>query len=254
LASNPRHDQIITLLQKLRSLTVQELTERLGVSPVTIRKDLTLLEDQGIIIRSHGAAKLAQDSSGVTNLSRRSQVHTQQKNLIAHRALELIQDGDTIYLDSGSTTAALAQLLRGRPIRVVTNSLQVLNILADDPDLSLIAVGGNYRLEAGSFIGPGAMETVARYQMDIGFLGATAFSAKGMFYSQNVIESQLKETVLAHCSRRVILADSSKFGISAFSLFARPDKVDVLVSDTGLGEDHRLGLGDLGIEVVVGED
>ena len=252
MSTNPRHDQIINLLQKLRTLTVNELTERLGVSPVTIRKDLTLLEEQGLIARSHGGAKLAQDVMNGTNLVKRGQAQTEIKERLATKALDLVQDGDTIYLDSGSSVGAMAMSLRNRAIRVITNSLQVLNALADAPDLSLIAVGGNYRLEAGSFIGPGANETVGRFQVDLAFMGATAFSEKGMFFSQNVIESQLKEAVLLHASRRIIVADSTKYKAQAFSLFARPNLVDILVTDSGFPSQAIETFAGLGIELVVG--
>jgi len=252
MSTNSRHDQIINLLQKLRTLTVNELTERLGVSTVTIRKDLTFLEEQGLIVRSHGGAKLAQDVANVTNLVKRGQAQTEVKERLAAKALEFVQDGDTIYLDSGSSVGALAAGLRNRAIRVITNSLQVMNTLADAPDLSLIAVGGNYRLEAGSFIGPAANDTVSRFQVDLAFLGATAFSDKGMFFSQNVIESQLKEAVLLHASRRIIVADSTKFKAQAFSLFARPTLVDILITDADFPDTAIEAFGELGIEVVVG--
>lgn len=231
---------------------MNELTERLGVSTVTIRKDLTFLEEQGLIVRSHGGAKLAQDVTNVTNLMKRGLAQTEVKERLATKALEFVQDGDTIYLDSGSTVGAMAAGLRNRAIRVITNSLQVMNDLADAPDLSLIAVGGNYRLEAGSFIGPAANDMVSRFQVDLAFLGATAFSDKGMFFSQNVIESQLKEAVLTHASRRIIVADSTKFKAQAFSLFARPTLVDILITDSGFPEEAAETFGQLGVEVVVG--
>lgn len=134
-------------------------------------------------------------------------------------------------------------------LRVVTNSLDVMNAVADGPGISLISIGGSYRKEAGSFIGPIAMEILKGLQIQTCFIGATGVSAEGIFSSQNVMEADLKGRVLGISRRRIVLADASKFGREAFAVFARPRDVNIFVTDSMADGMQRLT--DLGIEVVV---
>lgn len=248
----PRHDEILKLIARLRTVTVQELTERLAVSEVTIRKDLTLLEEMGSIVRTRGGARLAEDRAQLRNIQMRREEHRDEKQKIAERAREFIREDDTIYLDSGSTCLLIAQRLSEMSLRIVTNSLDVMTLLADAPGISLFSVGGSYRKEAGSFIGPMAVKGLGTFQIETAFVGATGFAASGLFSSQNIIESELKAKALQIAKRRVIVADASKFGRDAFSVFARASDVDILITD-------RLAPGmealqELGLEVLTGKE
>ena len=246
-----RHNKILKTVELLRTVSVQELKERLEVSEVTIRKDLNYLEDQGLIIRTHGGARLAQDSNRMRTLSIRKRENPEFKHIIAQKAATLINEGDTIYIDSGSTCQALAEELRDskRSVRVISNALPILNILADSESISLFSIGGSFRREAGSFVGPLSLSNLGDYQIETGFVGTTGYDAEGVFSSQNVIESQLKKQVLESSKRRVILADSTKADIRAFSVFARPGEVDILITDSGCS--YCTQLRKLGIEVLI---
>ncbi|MFP4490859.1 MAG: DeoR/GlpR family DNA-binding transcription regulator [Spirochaetaceae bacterium] len=247
---NRRHEEILKILSRLRSVSVTELTRRLAVSEVTIRKDLSTLEEMGQLLRSRGGADLAEDKSIRQPLTIRRREHLEQKKTIVKRAATFIREGDTIFLDSGSTCTLLAKELCGMNLRVVTNSLDVLTVLADCQGLSVISVGGNYRMEAGSFIGPMAEDNLKNFQVETAFLGATAFSGEGLFSAQNIIESRIKSMALQVARRGIVLADSSKYGISAFSVFARPEDVDVLITDSTFEEVSVFQ--NLGIEVLFG--
>lgn len=233
-------------------VTVLELTERLGVSEVTIRKDLTMLEVMGSIVRTRGGARLAEDASQMRSLHLRREEGVEEKGRIAMRAREFVNEDDTIYVDSGSTCLLLARLLQGMNLRIVTNSLDVMSVCADAPGIALIALGGSYRKEAGSFIGPMAVETLKGIQIETCFVGATGFSSTGVFSSQNIIEAQLKAQVLAVSRRRIILAMAAKLDKDAFAVFARPGDVDILVTDHRL--DQMKAFASLGIDVIVAGD
>ncbi len=245
----PRHDEIIRIISHLRTVSVQDLTQRLKVSEVTIRKDLTLLEEMGSLVRTRGGARLAEDLTQLRSIQIRREERLAEKKRIAEKARELVNDDDTIYLDSGSTCTLLARCIRDMNLRVVTNSLDVMNAVADGPGISLISIGGSYRKEAGSFIGPIAMEILKGLQIQTCFIGATGVSAEGIFSSQNVMEADLKGRVLGISRRRIVLADASKFGREAFAVFARPRDVNIFVTDSMADGMQRLT--DLGIEVVV---
>ncbi len=133
MAFKERHTEILRILQRLKSVSVQTLTERLGVSEVTIRKDLSLLEEQGRLSRTHGGAVLSEDTERVRPVPERRRENTRLKEAIASRARELVREDDTIYLDAGSTCAALAREIGRMSLRVVTNSIDVILALADAP-------------------------------------------------------------------------------------------------------------------------
>ncbi len=229
----PRHEEILKILTRLRSVSVQELTNRLNVSEVTIRKDLTILEEMGFALRSHGRASLAEDSRTLSTLSKRRSTNIPEKKAIAEKAKTLIKEGDTIFIDTGTTCMYFAEAVRNMTLRVLTNSLDVMNVLAEEPSISLVSLGGNYRKEAGSFLGPIPIEALKNFQIETCFIGATGIQERGIFSSQNIMEAQMKQQVLSSSGRRVVLADSSKVGKTAFSVFARLEDVDVLVTDTG---------------------
>ena len=252
VALNPRHEKILVLLQNLRQVSVADLTDRLGVSQVTIRKDLTELEEKGYLLRQHGGARLAQNIGAMAPVSARRDQQGPAKARIANRAAELVQDGDSVFIDAGSTNLMLAETIRDRSIRVVTNGLDILNALADSDTVTLTAVGGNFRQEAGSFIGPLAVEAVRLMRFDIAFVGATGFTARGEFLTQNSIEGSVKRAVLEASHRRVILADSSKFEARAFAIFASADEVDLLVTDKGF--DREIEFRTRGIEVIFAKE
>ena len=246
---NERYGAILTIINRLKKVSVQDLTHRFGVSEVTIRKDLSFLEERGKLFRIHGGAMLAEDEGRLRTIAIRQTEHTLEKRTIARKARELIRTGETIFIDAGSTCAALAREIRDTELRVVTNSLDAILELVDSPGISLFSTGGSFRPEACSFIGPGALETIRDIQIDTCFMGATGFSRDGVFSSQNVIESQLKSAVIQASRRAVMLADHSKFGSTAFSVFARAEDIDVLVMDSAIREVETVAA--LGIELVI---
>ena len=247
----PRHAEILKILSLLRNVTVGDFAQRLAVSEVTIRKDLALLEEMGCLIRTRGGAQIAEDTRVLKTMDVRLNERMEVKQVIARKARELVRDGETVYLDAGSTCLLLAKELTDMNLRVVTNSIDIMASLSACPGISLISLGGSYRREAGSFVGPMAIEALKTLQIETCFLGATGFSNRGVFSSQNLIESQLKQKVLESSGRRVIVADSCKFGRQAFSVFARAGDVDILVTDPGFA--HAKEFNGFGMEVVIPE-
>jgi DeoR/GlpR family transcriptional regulator of sugar metabolism len=244
----PRHAEILKILSLLRTVSVSDFAARLDVSEVTIRKDLALLEEMGCLIRTRGGAQIAEDTRFLKTIEVRQQERIDVKRRIALKARELVREGETIYLDAGSTCLLLAGELKEMNLRVVTNSIDVMVMLSGCPEISLISLGGSYRKEAGSFVGPMAIEALKMLQIETCFLGTTGFSSRGAFSSQNLIESQLKQKVLEVSKRRIVLADSAKFGRDAFSVFARAGDVDVLITDGEFSQEKELKA--FGLEVL----
>ncbi len=246
-----RQEEILKILSNRGKLSVQEFTARLGVSEVTVRKDLSILEEMGFLVRTRGGATLAADKNLIRPYTVRRKEHLDAKKAIARKAREFIREGDTIYLDSGSTAVSLASLLRDMSLRVVTNSVDIVLALADSPGVAAYCIGGSYRKDAGSFIGPIALESLKNFQIDTCFMGATGFSSEGLFSSQNILESEVKKQAMRVSRRRIMLVDGSKYGIAAFSVFARPEDVNVLITDAAFKDAETFRA--LGIEVLFGD-
>lgn len=226
-----RRQAIAAILKKRSSIRVSEMAERLDVSEVTLRKDLAVLEAMGFLQRTHGGAVLAEQTEENAVLSARRELRAEAKHAIAAAARALINHGETIFIDSGSTCAALAAAVAEMELRVVTNSLDALVTLAGKQGVALHATGGSYRESGGSFIGPDAEEVISRMQFDHVFIGATGVSEEGKFSSQNSIEAQLKRTAIGAGRNVVVLADGEKLGKHAFSVFAGLEEVDILITD-----------------------
>ncbi|MFW5694826.1 MAG: DeoR/GlpR family DNA-binding transcription regulator [Alkalispirochaeta sp.] len=253
MTGRERRQTITTILKKRGSLRVAEMSHRLGVSEVTLRKDLATLEEMGVLERTHGGAVLADQTDVGGLLSTRKRSASEAKRSIAYAARTVLSEGETIFIDSGSTCAELARLIVDMDLRVVSNALDVLVLLADRPGIALHATGGAFRHHAGSFIGPDAEEVVGRMHFHHAFVGATGVARDGRFSSQNSIEAQLKRRVIAAASTSVILADATKFGRNAFSEFATMSDIDILITDSATNSETVAAFRAEGLDVFVAE-
>ncbi|WP_316246283.1 DeoR/GlpR family DNA-binding transcription regulator [Treponema phagedenis] len=242
----------ISIISRRRSVTVQELKQRLDVSEVTIRNDLNILEAEGIICRTHGGAMMAEDRRHFRSYSARISSNADKKRAIAKAACSLIKPYDVIYIDAGTTCRLFAAQMSAMDIevQVVTNSIEVVNELMDAEHISIFCPGGSVRKEARAFIGDTALEALKNIHIKACFIGASGFSSTGVFSSQNMSEANLKKHVLQQSTYRVILADSGKYGIYGFSIFANASDVDLLVTDYDFNDAQFCA--NTGIEVLAG--
>jgi DeoR/GlpR family transcriptional regulator of sugar metabolism len=233
VTATDRHDDILRIVELRERVSVGELTERLGVSEVTIRKDLAYLEELGKLVRTRGGARAAQDRARIHPIEARICSLPEVKAVIAEAAASLVREGETIFIDSGSTCLALARAVAGRDLRVVTNSLDVVQVLSQAPHIALHVTGGSFRSDARSFIGPAAVEAIRRFHFDRAFIGASGVTTEGVLSTQNAIEGETKRAAIGQAQRTVVLADSSKVGSAAFSIFARPSDVEMIIVESG---------------------
>ena len=227
-----RRSTIIDLLERQRSVSVDELSQRFSVSEVTIRKDLKQLEERGLLERVHGGAIFAPRVLYNPSFKEKEHLRARAKRAIAEAALERIHDGESILLDAGSTTLALARLLRRRRRQVVvmTNSIPVALELAGTP-YEVLLLGGNLRHHSLAMIGPATVETLHAYHADIAFLGATGVDLEHGFTTPNALEAQTKSAMVRASGRTVVLADAGKLGRVTLAMFAVPAQVDELITD-----------------------
>jgi len=245
-----RRHRIASLVLSQRAVTVGELSERLSVSAVTIRSDLEALERHGMLKRNHGGAVANQVLRFAPDFLEKSSIHQKEKETLARAALELVQDGDRLILDAGSSTLALAHKLHGRELSVVTNSVYLLNELFNAPHIELIVVGGNLNQRNLCFVGPLAEDFLGRVHVDRAFVGINGISAQGISVT-NVAEAGVKRKMIEAAEEVIVLADCSKIGTNSFVSVASLEKIDKVITGPGISAHHLTTLGKANVEVIV---
>jgi len=250
LVAERRH-RIIELLRAHGRVTVEALAVRFATSAVTIRTDLTALEAAGMLERTHGGALLRQDDDDQPLTVKRT-LHLAEKVSIAKVAATLIQDGETIILDSGTTTAEIAKQIRkieGRSINVITNALNIAVLLADVPFVRLIMPGGILRPESNSLSGHMAEAALANLQADRLFLGADGLDPERGVMTPHLPEAQLNAKMIEISRQVIVVADSSKLLRRNISLIARVEQLHMLITDSAANPEVVAELRRRGVEV-----
>jgi DeoR/GlpR family transcriptional regulator of sugar metabolism len=236
---DPRRKQILALLEETGTLNVSELADRFGVSVVTIRKDLDDLEAEGLLQRTFGGAVFSHRSRFNRSFLERAQQHRQEKLAIAAAALDYIKDGDTIILDAGTTTLALAQALKEqvRAAFVITCSVPAALELSS-AGYDILLTGGMVRNKSLALLGRETLTIIERYRADKAFLGSTGFSAERGHSTPNPDDAQIKEALMRIADQTYVLVDSSKYGHNCLTSFARLRDVDLTITDSHLSRNH----------------
>ena len=248
-----RRHRILDLLREHGRVTVESLAGRFAISTVTIRNDLAALESDGALQRTHGGALQRREDDDQPLTVKRTQHHA-EKVRIAKAAAALIQDGETVILDSGTTTAEIAKQIRKlevHSINVITNALNVAYLLADVPSVRLIMPGGILRPESNSLSGHMAESALANLQADRLFLGADALDPERGVMTPHLPEAQLNARMIAISRQVIAVADSSKLMRRNISLIARVEQLHMLITDTGADQSVVADLQRRGIEVLL---
>ena len=230
-----RRHRILDLLSKHGRVSVEALASRFVTSAVTIRNDLAALETAGALERTRGGALLRRDDDDQP-IAVKSTLHHAEKVRIATAAVALIRDGETVILDSGTTTAEIAKQIRKlqiRSINVITIALNIATLLADLPSVRLIMPGGILRPESNAFSGPMAEAALLGLQADRLFLGADGLDPERGVMTPHLGEAQLNAKMIAISREVIAVADSSKLLRRNISLIARVEQLHMLITDSG---------------------
>jgi DeoR family transcriptional regulator, fructose operon transcriptional repressor len=226
-----REAQILTLLRERDTLPVADLAAVLHVSEATVRRDLAELAARGKLRRLHGGATLTGLVHREPLFRDKEGLHAEAKRAIAHAALALIDDGDTIYLDGGSTLLHLARLLdRKHQLVIVTNSLSAAAALMDT-EHRLILTGGEFRRLSRTLVGPLTAPLIQSLHVDKAFMGTIGFTLAGGMTTTDPNEAHTKELIMHRAGRVILLADSSKLGTASFARSGQIADIDTLVTD-----------------------
>ena len=253
-----RHRQSL-ILQAVRSdgsARVSDLTQRLGVSDMTVRRDLEALARDGLVEKVHGGAVLpGTPASHDPGFEAKLVLERPEKTAIARAAADLVRPGTAIGLTAGTTTFALAQCLLDVPgLTIVTNSLRVTNVFSGtrglDGTADPVVLTGGVRTASDALVGPVADLTIRSLHFDLLFLGCYGFDARAGLTTPNLAEAETNRTLIRVARRVVVLADHTKWGLVSLSSFADLSEVDVLVTDDMLPADARAQLTDQVGEVI----
>lgn len=240
-----RLEKIIQLVSDHKRIDVNSLSELLGVSKVTVRKDLDKLESKGLLRREHGYAVL---NSG-DDLNVRLSYNYNVKRKIAEKAAELVQDNDTIMIESGSTCALLAEVLchTKRNIKIITNSCFIANFLRQYDSCQIILLGGNYQPNSEVTVGPLLKQMVDLFHVDRVFAGTDGFSPEVGFMCKDMMRCEGVQYMADAAEETIILTDSSKFSKPSLVHQLSLDRVSRVITDKELDEENRNLLGSFGI-------
>ncbi|GAA5351113.1 DeoR/GlpR family DNA-binding transcription regulator [Streptococcus uberis] len=240
-----RLEKIIQLVSDHKRIDVNSLSELLGVSKVTVRKDLDKLESKGLLRREHGYAVL---NSG-DDLNVRLSYNYNVKRKIAEKAAELVQDNDTIMIESGSTCALLAEVLcqTKRNIKIITNSCFIANFLRQYDSCQIILLGGNYQPNSEVTVGPLLKQMVDLFHVDRVFAGTDGFSPEVGFMCKDMMRCEGVQYMADAAEETIILTDSSKFSKPSLVHQLSLDRVNRVITDKELDEENRNLLGSFGI-------
>ncbi|HET6443929.1 MAG TPA: DeoR/GlpR family DNA-binding transcription regulator [candidate division Zixibacteria bacterium] len=227
-----RQSEIVRLVSEKERVSVSELSQRFGVSGVTIRSDLQTLANQGLLVRTHGGAVPNNQRVTILSLTARLQLREQEKRRIGRAAAENINDGDAIFLDTSSTTLAIAKnLKKHRYLTIITNSLAVAQEMLDSPASEVVMTGGRLRRDTASLVGTDGLEMLRDFHIQKGFFGVHGITLEAGLTDVSVDEAEVKRPLISMCHQVIAVFDSTKWGKIGLASFAELDQIDQIISD-----------------------
>ncbi|MGB9803409.1 DeoR/GlpR family DNA-binding transcription regulator [Desulfofundulus sp.] len=246
-----RRQKILELLERDQVVKVPDLSAYFNVSEATIRRDLQELEEAGYLKRTHGGAISNQAATFEPSLAEKEDQYQAEKIAIAEIAVQLVQEGDTVMLDAGSTTLQIARRLKHRKnITIVTNAVNIACELAAG-NTEVILLGGNLRQRTLSLVGPITENILSGLYVDKLFLATNGVDLKKGLTTPNLAEAQTKRAMLNSAGEVILVADHSKFGRVSFSHICNLDRIDCLITDNGAPDAFLATLKKQGLRVLV---
>jgi DeoR/GlpR family transcriptional regulator of sugar metabolism len=245
MLARQRQAKILERVREEGAVRVADLVREFGVSDMTVRRDLEMLDDRGLLEKVHGGATAVEGSAQYEpTFVAKSSLQRAEKSAIAAAAADLVEPGMAIALSAGTTTYSLAQRLVDIPrITVVTNSIRVTDVLhhGGRPDQTIILTGG-VRTPSEALVGPFAVAALRTVHVDLVFVGVHGMDPHSGFTCPNLLEAETDRALIEAARRLVVVADHTKWGVIGISSIARLDQADVLVTDGHLAPDARTTL------------
>lgn len=247
--TDERRQVILASLSVHGALSVSDLARMVRASDITIRRDLRILEESGQIVRRRGGATLSRSAMDEPTYRDKTVVASAEKAFIAREAATMVDDGDVIMLCAGTTTQALARLLRDKRIMVATNSLLVAWELVDAPNVEVLLIGGMMRGNIRAVIGGDAEKAIARMRFHKLFLSGNGLTAENGLMTPNVHVASIDKAAVDASKQVIVLADHTKVGVDSMVVTASPNRIDTCVTDRQSDPTEIAALRACGIDV-----
>jgi DeoR/GlpR family transcriptional regulator of sugar metabolism len=249
---NIRQSKILELIEKNKRISISEIRDMFAVSEMTVRRDLALLEKNGLVTRVHGGVLAGQKLFFEQSFNEKEKEKVEEKRAIAEKALEMIRVGENIILDTGTTTLYIAKELvkSSFTVTVATTSLAVASILFNSHHDVLI-FGGFLRREIPDLIGPLTEKNLLDFHADTLFMGCDGLVAEEGFYTSDLNISRIEETMVTRADRVIVVTDSSKFGHRSFVRYADTDRIHTIITDWKADSQQTDAFERQGVEVIV---
>lgn len=252
MLNEERRRAILDLLNREGRVLVTDLARQFETSQVTIRKDLEILHARGLVHRTHGGALPAREGAlADPTLREKEKLHRREKLRIAAAAAAIVQEGQVVILDSGTTTTAIARALRNsHNLTIVTNAVNIATELTG-ADVEVILIGGTLRKNSFSLVGPIAEDTLRRLNADVLFLGVDGFDVHYGLTTPNLLEAKVNRVMVEIAKKVVAVCDASKFGRRSLSLIVPPMGLHQVITDHGAPKSDLKALKKARIEVTL---
>ena len=247
-----RRQHVLATIKRDGRVLVSELSEALGISRITIRKDLAYLEERGLLQRTHGGA-LSPQSGALLDpaLTEKEKHHLPEKQRIAEAAVKMVSEHQCVLLDSGSTTTMIARALRRfSNLTIITNAVNIASELTNT-NFEVMLTGGMLRRNSYSLVGPPAEDTLRDIRADILFLGVDGFDPVIGITTPNVLESRVNRAMVRVSKKVVAVCDSTKFSHRSLALIVPPSAIHTVITDSGISTADLDTLRNAGVEVVL---
>lgn len=244
-----RYERIVELVNERGSIRVSELSTLCQVTEETIRRDLDRLEKAGRLLRSHGGAVSLRDRQPETPYAEREIMNAAEKQRIAREAVMMIKPGDRILLDASTTAWYMASHLPDMPLTVLTNSIRVAAELSGKERIDVISTGGQLSRRSMSFVGHLAERSLELYHVDKMFFSCKGFHLERGVSESNELQAMVKRKMISIAEQVILLCDSSKFGIQAFTHVATTSELDVVITDYSPATEQLKQLQELNIAI-----
>lgn len=256
MSTTERRDKLLQLLESDKYVDIKTLVDELKVSEATVRRDLGYLANVGTVVRTHGGAYFTSNKSTAHEplTDYRQRLLVTEKKAIGLAAAELVSPGETIIVDSGSTTWYLVEaLFPKKPLTVVSNDIKILSHLADFSGFTVIDTGGTIYPESKTLLSPDTVNLIRGLHVNWVFLGATAIDVQYGITSAIMEEASVKQAMIHAGQKVVVLADHTKFGKTAFTHVCRLDEVDMVITDAGIEAEQAAEVRALGVDLRIAD-
>lgn len=248
-----RKNKIKEIITEKKSVTVSELAKSFKVTEETIRKDLQQLEEEGFLNRTYGGAYISEGVQNDVDINLREHIHIEGKQKIAHIGLNYIKNGDSIFLDASTTSLYIAANLKDKRVTVTTNSIKIVNLLSENPNIKLIVIGGSVELPSMSALGRNAEANINNYFFDSSFISCRALNMVHGITDSNEQQAEIRKIAIEHANHTYLVVDYTKFDRTAFTKICDFQKIHTLIVDKPISEEWHTFLATHNITLVEGE-